>query len=148
MLCYCCSLLLPTDTAGQDFQTGVILPYFAREHRSNFIYVPILMDRERENAECFYMTLHSPLGESYDPEIRVWTPSRALGWIQSEINSMLMINKSCWYVFKFGTCVLKLIGCEETQLQSTIVGSEVRMADSCRVALCHAAVDYVFYCST
>ena len=47
------------------------------------------------------MTLSSPRdGESYDPVIRAWTPSRALGWIQE--NGML-VNKS-------GACMSLQIG--------------------------------------
>ena len=81
-----------TDTAGRDFQSGVVQPYFPRGRRALF-FVPIVRDRARENAECFYMTLTSPRdGESYDPVIRAWTPSRALGWIQGEIG--MLVNKS------------------------------------------------------
>lgn len=87
----CC--LLPTDTAGLDFQSGVVQPYFAQgssDLRALF-FVYIVNEKLAEDAECFYMTLHSPKnGSSYDPEIRAWTPSRAIGWIQSENSSMLV----------------------------------------------------------
>ena len=90
----------PTDTAGRDFQSGVVQPYFPRGRRVVF-FVPIVRDRARENAECFYMTLSSPQdGGSYDPVIRAWTPSRALGWIQ---DIGMLVNKS-------GACMSLQIG--------------------------------------
>ena len=84
------SFIIPTDTAGLDFQSGVIQPYFNVQTQRALFYVPIVKDKMKENAECFYMTLRSPKnGDSYNPEIRAWSPSRAVGWIQSTRKSML-----------------------------------------------------------
>ena len=79
-----------------DFQSGVIQPYFAQGSSGlrALFHVYIVNEKIIEDAECFYMTLHSPQnGGNYDPEIRAWTPSRAIGWIESETNSTL-VNES------------------------------------------------------
>ena len=92
----CCFIIFhtfpPLDTAGADFQCGIIKPIFARRGRRTSFFVPIIRDRSRsESPECFYLILRALEGESYDPEIRAWTPSRAIGWI-TEPNGKLERN--------------------------------------------------------
>ena len=141
MLCTLCvmvtvSSVASPDTAGLDLQTGTVQPYFVQGRRGLMaeFYVPIIPDRTRENAECFYMTLRSPQnGDSYDPEIRTWTPSRAIGWIQSENNSML-VNKGCIYACVSASVDTQLIIYRaEEKAATALADTEVQKADTPRL---------------